>query len=167
MLVSKGIVQQVHCHGGHVSSECGSATALDGLDLLDSPGGPAEAGRELVAVKEKALARLDGRQSGARGTANTTLTGACPGLLERAVLLGALAILGEGVVGAGREVAGERLAGAGWVRPGGVVNGGCYIGDYEVSLRSSEWMPRRPMIFIYLHAEVECGRRGTRSSTDG
>lgn len=127
-MVSKGIVQQGHCHGGHVSSECGSATALDGLDLLDSPGGPAEAGRELVAVEEEALAGFDGRQSGARGTANTTLTGAGPRLLERAILLGALAILGEGVVGAGREVAGERLARAGWVRPGSVVDGGCYMG---------------------------------------
>lgn len=124
MLVPKLVVQQVHGHGGHISSECGSATALDGLDLLDSPGGPAETGRKLVAVEEKALARLDGRQSGARGTANTTLTGAGPGLLERAVLLGALAILGEGV---GREVAGEGLAGAGRVRPGGVVDGGCYM----------------------------------------
>lgn len=122
--VGQKVIQQVHSHGGHVSSECGSATALDGLDLLDSPGVPAEAGWELVAVEEETLGRLDGRQSGTRGTANTTLAGAGPGLLERAVLLGTLAILGEGLVGAG-EVTGERLAGAGRVRPGGVVDGGC------------------------------------------
>lgn len=119
--VGQRVIQQVHGHGGRVSSECGSATALDGLNLLDSPGGPAEAGRELVAVEEEALGRLDGRQSGARGTANATLTGTGPGLLEGAILLGALAILGEGA----GEVTGERLAGAGRVRPRGVVDGGC------------------------------------------
>lgn len=119
--VGQKAIQQVHSHGGHVSSECGSATALDGLDLLDSPSVPAEAGRELVAVEEETLARLDGRQSSTRGTANSTLAGASPGLLERAILLGALAILGEGA----GEVTGEGLAWAGRVRPGGVVDGGC------------------------------------------
>lgn len=149
----KKVVQQVHSHDGHVSSECGSASALNGLDLLDSPGGPAEAGRELVAVEEEALASLDRRQSSARGTANTTLRGAGPGLLERAVLLGALAILREGV---GREVAGEGLAGAGRVGLGGVVDGGCCVGI----TRSA-----RGLGGICLHAEAECGRRGAETST--
>lgn len=122
--VGHRLIQRVQSHGGRVSSECRGAAALDGLDLLDGPGGPAEAGREVVTVEEEAVGRLDGGQGRTRGTTDAALSGASPGLLERAVLLGALAVLGEGVVGAGREVGGEGTAWAGRVSPGAVVDGG-------------------------------------------
>ena len=141
------MIQRVQSHGGGVSSECRGAAALDGLDLLDGPRGPAEAGREVVTVEEEAVGRLDGGKGGTRGTTDAALGGASPGLLERAVLLGALAVLGEGVVGAGREVGGEGAAGAGRVSPGAVVDGSCCggasRGQLEVLYQGRR--PRRPV----------------------
>lgn len=142
--VGHRLIQRVQSHGGRVSSECRGAAALDGLDLLDGPGGPAEAGREVVTVEEEAVGRLDRGQGSTRGTTDAALGGASPGLLERAVLLGALAVLGEGVVRAGREVGGEGAAGAGRVSPGVVVDGSCCVrGQLEVLYQGRR--PRGPV----------------------
>lgn len=105
------------------SSSQGSAAALDSLDLLDGPDGAPEARGQLVAVEELALGRLDGGERRGRSAADATLGGAGPCAAQGAVLLGAVAVLGEGA-GAAGEVGGEGVGGTGWVGLGGVVNGG-------------------------------------------
>lgn len=103
----------------------GGATALDSLNLLRRPDRSPEARGKLVAVEKHAARGLDGRELSSRGAADATLSGACPGAAQRAVLLGAVAVLGEGAVGGGAsEVGWERVGRAGGVRLRSVVDGG-------------------------------------------
>lgn len=97
----------------HSNEKAGTAR-LDGLDLGLAPWQAPEAGGELVAVEDLALARLDRAESGA-GLAANGAAGEFT-LVERAVLLGLLAVAGERV--------GQRLGGRSRVGVGSVVHVG-------------------------------------------
>lgn len=111
------------------SDEVGSAARLDGLDLGEVDGGPAKAGGQLGQVEEVALGGSDGAQFGAGGAADAAL--GADRLLQRAVLLGVVAVGAEGGVAGpgvarvavGAERLGEAAGGRGRVRLGSVVDG--------------------------------------------
>lgn len=88
-----------------------------------------EPGRELGDVEEDALRGSDSTESGTRGPANAVVQ--ADGVLERAMLLGVVAIRAEGgvsrasrAVSVDGEVLRELSGGRGGVRSGGVVDVG-------------------------------------------
>lgn len=89
-----------------------STAGLDGIDLGLRPCHALEACGELGAVEEKALACLD-RTKGRTGSA-ADAAGEVPGLIQRAVLLGLLAVAGKGLW--------QGVGWGGWVGLGGVVD---------------------------------------------
>lgn len=106
------------------SRECAGATALDDINLLSRQVAASEARRQLVPIEEQTLPGLDGPKGRGRGSAYAILGKTGPCLLERAILLRTLAILGERVVGrASSEVGGKRVGWTGGVGLGGVVDG--------------------------------------------
>lgn len=112
------------------SAEQGGAAGLDGLDLGEVDGGPAEAGGQVVPVEEDALGGLDGAHLVAGHHAHAR--GAAGGLAQGAVLLGVVAVAAEGIVrvaaggaAALAEVSGQRPGRGLRVRMGGVVDVGC------------------------------------------
>lgn len=114
-------------HQINLSNESSTA-GLDSLDLAQVNGSAAKASGELGHIKEDACRRSDGAQVGAGGTTNASI--GTDGLLERAMLLGVVAVRAEGRVASGSgavSVASEGLregaAGGRRVRTGGVVNG--------------------------------------------
>lgn len=99
----------------HDNSSCVSActTRLNGLDLSLRPAQPLEALRQLGAVKEVALACLNGPERGSR-RATDGARGESIGLIEGAVLLSFLAIACKGFR--------KGVGGGSRVRLGGVVD---------------------------------------------
>lgn len=114
----------------------GGATRLDGLNLGEVDGLAAEAGGELGNVEEDAAGGVDGAEVRAGQAADASVAGA-DRLLERAVLLGVVAVGAEAGVAGGGAVGGEALGelarGRGRVRLGAVVNGRCEGEEREVS----------------------------------
>ena len=81
-------------------------TRLDSIDLSLREGHALEACGKLGTVEVEALACLNGTKGRARSASNTA--GVISGLVQGAVLLGLLAVAGEGL--------GQRVSGGGWVR---------------------------------------------------
>jgi hypothetical protein len=88
------------------------ATRLNRVHLGLGPGHALEAGGQLRAVEEEAVAGLDRSERGAGGAADSSRVVA--GLVEGTVLLSLLAV--------GRKGFGERAGGGGWVDVRGVVD---------------------------------------------
>lgn len=116
-------IQSTPPRTGSLSSKDTGAAALDNLNLLGGQDGAPETRGQLVPIKEHALGGLDRPKCSGGGSSYAVLAEAGPCLLERAILLRSLAVLGEGVGGAAGEVCGERVGWAGGVRLGCVVDG--------------------------------------------
>ena len=113
----------------YASGEEGRACRLDGLDFGCRQRRPLEAGRQLAAIEEDALGRLDRAECRAGRATNATLSQGFDGLAEGPVLLDLVPIRAERCVRRRRASAGEARGkgarGAGRMRLGGVVDGRC------------------------------------------
>jgi hypothetical protein len=113
-------------------AEEGGTARLDGLDLLELDGCPAETGGELGGVEVHAGGCGYGAQGRAGSSTDAVGFRVANALLEGTVLLGMVAVGAEGGVAGGRvgdEGRGELAVGGGWVRLGSVVDGGCGMAD--------------------------------------